>query len=282
MGASTPVVLDIHADWCGPCKTLAPLLETAVRAQKGRVVLAKLDADANTNLVQQLRVTSLPTVLGVHGGRLVDSFTGMVPEAQVNAFVENLAKLSKDDHSPLALASSALDQVAKALGMPEEESPAVAEMVEPLRALAEFQPAEAAEAEAGKEVQARALALLARIALLEGEVAEAKGIAERLEAGFKWIAERNAEVAQALAEVKLASEGGEDGGEAQVFREALERDPKDAAALLGLARNRVAANDFEEAVEVALKLLRVNRSYEEEAAQKLLIDVFQALGPVRS
>ena len=93
--------------WCGPCKQLGPILEAAVRAQNGKVVMAKLDADANPGLTQQLRVSSLPTVLAVHQGKLVDSFTGLIAEEQVKDFVKRLASMSEqvaDDEDPLKVA----------------------------------------------------------------------------------------------------------------------------------------------------------------------------------
>ena len=279
MSSKVPVVLDIHADWCGPCKTLAPVLEAAVRSQGGAVSLAKLDADANGNLVQQLRVTSLPTVLGVHQGKLVDSFTGMQPEDQVNAFVKRLAALGgAPEESPVDVARSALDKLWLVLSSGDVGELDLEQMADLLRGLAQFE-AEG-EAEAGREVRARATALTAKLAMVAGDVGEAKEIAAKIEADFKDLAGSHGEIRKVLAEVKLAGDGAEDTGEAKELSLALEKDAKDPAALLGLARVKVAAGEHEEAVELALKLLRVNRGFEDSAAQKLLIDVFEALGPV--
>src|SRR5580698_7904791 len=90
----TPVIVDFWATWCGPCKTLGPALEKAVLAAKGAVKLVKIDIDKHPVFAGQLRVQSIPMVYAFHGGRPVDGFNGAVPESQVKAFVDKLAKLA--------------------------------------------------------------------------------------------------------------------------------------------------------------------------------------------
>ena len=86
-----PVVVDLWAPWCGPCKTLGPLLEKAVAATGGAVELAKVNVDENPRVAQTFQVQSIPAVFAIHNGQVVDSFIGALPEAQVTAFVERLA-----------------------------------------------------------------------------------------------------------------------------------------------------------------------------------------------
>ncbi len=86
-----PVVVDLWAEWCGPCTTLGPLLEQAVAATDGRVELAKVDVDANPTVAGSFRVQSIPAVFAVRDGAVVDQFIGAVPEAEVRAFVDRLA-----------------------------------------------------------------------------------------------------------------------------------------------------------------------------------------------
>ncbi len=85
-----PTILDCHADWCAPCKQLAPMLEDMVKRAGGRLRLAKLDVDANKELAAQLRVQSLPTVYGLAGGKVVDQFVGLPAQAQFQAFINKL------------------------------------------------------------------------------------------------------------------------------------------------------------------------------------------------
>lgn len=89
--ATVPVVVDLWAAWCGPCRTLGPILEKVVAGTAGTVELAKVDIDANPGVAAQFQVRSIPAVFAVKDGQVVDSFIGAVPEAQVRQFVERLA-----------------------------------------------------------------------------------------------------------------------------------------------------------------------------------------------
>jgi putative thioredoxin len=89
--ATVPVVVDLWAPWCGPCKTLGPMLEKAVADTNGAVALAKVNVDDNPRIAQSFAVQSIPAVFAISNGQVVDQFIGAVPEAQVQAFVERLA-----------------------------------------------------------------------------------------------------------------------------------------------------------------------------------------------
>jgi putative thioredoxin len=88
---SVPVVIDLWADWCGPCRTLGPIIEKVVAETNGAVELVKVDVDANPQISQAFRVQSIPAVFAIHNGQIVDTFVGALPEAQVREFVERLA-----------------------------------------------------------------------------------------------------------------------------------------------------------------------------------------------
>ncbi len=87
---TTPVVVDLWAPWCGPCKTLGPIIEAAVDATEGRVVLAKINVDENPATSQAFRVQSIPAVFALADGKVVDSFIGALGPAEVQAFVAKL------------------------------------------------------------------------------------------------------------------------------------------------------------------------------------------------
>ena len=88
---TVPVVVDLWAPWCGPCKTLGPMLERAVAATDGAVELAKVNVDDNPRVAQTFQVQSIPAVFAIAGGQVVDQFIGALPEDQVTAFVQGLA-----------------------------------------------------------------------------------------------------------------------------------------------------------------------------------------------
>lgn len=88
---TTPVVVDLWAEWCGPCKTLGPILEKVIADTKGAVKLVKVDVDQNPRVSQAFQVQSIPAVFAIREGKIVDSFTGALPEHQVREFVDRLA-----------------------------------------------------------------------------------------------------------------------------------------------------------------------------------------------
>jgi putative thioredoxin len=92
---AVPVVVDLWATWCGPCKTLSPILERLAGEYAGRLVLAKIDVDANPQVSQAFRVQSIPTVVAVVMGQVVPLFTGALPEPQVRAFFDELLKVAE-------------------------------------------------------------------------------------------------------------------------------------------------------------------------------------------
>jgi thioredoxin len=88
--AAVPVVVDFWADWCGPCKVLAPVLEDAVAERAEELVLAKVDVDANPELAARFGVRGIPNVKAFRNGQVVGEFTGAVSRAQVDSFLEGL------------------------------------------------------------------------------------------------------------------------------------------------------------------------------------------------
>jgi len=90
--SSTPVIIQFHAPWCGPCKILGPRMETAVGARKGKVMLAKCDIDEHTEIAMDFGVTAVPQCVAVDNGREVARFTGLRDADQIETFIDKLDK----------------------------------------------------------------------------------------------------------------------------------------------------------------------------------------------
>ncbi len=99
---SVPVIIDLWADWCEPCKQLGPVLEKLAAEADGAWILAKVDIDANPQLAAALQVQSIPMVVAVIGGQLVDAFLGALPEAQVRAWIEQILAVAQQLGMPVA------------------------------------------------------------------------------------------------------------------------------------------------------------------------------------
>src|SRR4051812_9405902 len=106
---TVPVVVDLWAEWCGPCRTLGPIIEKVVAETDGKVALVKVDVDSNPAISQAFRVQSIPAVYALRDGQVVDGFVGAYPEAEVRRFVEGL--LPTDAESEVAALLSAGDEV---------------------------------------------------------------------------------------------------------------------------------------------------------------------------
>ncbi len=252
----TPVVVDFWAPWCGPCKQLGPILEKVVRGANGGVKLVKIDIDQNPEIAQQLRIQSIPAVFAFSGGRPVDAFQGALPESQVKAFVDKLAKAAGTTvSSPL---DDALAQAAERLDAKDYGAAAsvYAQVVQ-----------HAPDNAAG-------IAGLTRALLGQGEVARAREVFDTLPEDARGDAEAEA-AASALA---LAEKTAETGDRSELLAR-LEADPNDHAARFDLALALHAEGRNEEAIDALVEIVRRAREWNEQAARKQLLELFEALGP---
>jgi len=254
-----PVLVDFWATWCGPCKTLTPMLEKVVRGAQGRVRLVKIDIDKNRQLVQQLAqmglpLQSVPTVVGFVQGQIADLFQGALPEGEVKKFIENLLKMSGGQLPGADLLA---------------EAKAAAEAGDHQSALNLF----AALAEAEPE-NAEAFAGLARSLMALGEEEQAGEVLEQVPEKLK----EHAEIASVRSALQLAIEGRKAREKLGEFEQRLAADPDDHAARIDLAVALNAMDERAKAVDALVESIRRDKAWNDEAARKQLLKFFEAWG----
>jgi len=257
-----PVIVDFWAPWCGPCKTLGPSLEAAVEAAGGAVKLVKVNIDENPEIAQQLRIQSIPTVYAFRNGQPVDGFMGAIPDSQIKTFVAALAGGGEDHHHDhggpehtaevLAVAAQALEagdvaMAAQAYGHVLQDEPGHPE----------------------------AVAGLARAYLVGGDIERAQTTLQMVKPG----GEQDEAIRAVEAELKLKSAPAPDLGETASLRAKLAAEPADHQTRYDLAMALEAAGDREGALAELLELIRRDRKWNEDAARKQLVTLFEAMGP---
>jgi putative thioredoxin len=256
---TVPVIVDFWAPWCGPCKTLQPIIEKVVKAANGAVKLVKINIDQNQMLAQQLRIQSIPAVYAFFGGRPVDGFMGAVPESQVKQFVDRLIQAAGG-----AAGAGPADEIAEFL---EHAKEAVGQGDFELAARV-YNEILGAEPE-----NLPALTGLARCHVQTGDLEEAKALLARLPAKEK----TNSDVVAVQAAIDLAEQAKAAGPVGELKARAA-ADPKNFQARLDLALAYWAGGQRQEAIDELLAMIKLDRKWNEDAARQQLLKFFEALG----
>ena len=249
-----PVIVDFWAPWCGPCKTLGPMLEKAVLASKGAVRMVKVNIDDNQAIAAQLRVQSIPTVFAFHKGQPIDGFQGALPNSEIDAFVGKVVETGGVDGS--GGLSDALDSAEEML-----EEGAAGDAAQVFSAIIE---------EDNQNVKAYSGLARAKLSLddIEGAEAVLNGVPAEIS--------ENSEIEAVFARIALARQMLAVGPLLEL-EAAVSSDPADNKARFEYSQALYAADKLAEAVAQLLELFRNDPDWNDCAAKVQLFTIFDAL-----
>ena len=249
-----PVLVDFWAPWCGPCKQLAPVLEKAVADAKGKVTLVKMNIDEHPQIAGQLGIQSIPAVIAFDRGQPADGFMGALPESQVRGFIERLV--------------GPLDGAAEALIV---EAEAAAGRGEADRAAELY-----AHVLAEDETNTKAIGGLARLHVEAGDLDQARAVLS-MAAPAAPGKDPDPAIAAATAALHLAEQA-ENVGDLAPLQKALAANADDHQARFDLAVALNAKGERDKAADELLTIIKRQRDWNDGAARKQLLQLFEAWG----
>lgn len=245
---SVPVLVDFWADWCQPCRMLAPLLDQLAESHAGALKIVKVNSDTQLQLAAKLGVRALPTVKLFRHGKLVDEFSGVQPLSALQAFLA--------PHLPGE--TDALLREAEGLAGEGRREEALDLLYRALEADSE-----------DYRIQPR----LADLLMVAGRLDEAERLLKSLPANIQ----QEEEVLRLNARLAFARTAG-DAPDAAALSATLEKEPDNLDARYQYGAVKVMQGEYEEAMDSLLELIRRDRSYRDDIGRRALVNVFQLLG----
>ena len=249
-----PIIVDFWAPWCEPCKQLTPILENAVKDQREKITLAKIDIDQNQDIAAQLRIQSIPTVYTFFEGKVADGFQGVKSNSEILEFVKKSVSLLGPGEEVEALLSSSQQKI-------EERNWAAASEIS--QNILQIDP----ENQIG-------LGTLIRSMIGLNKFNEVKEIIDALA-----IETRNSKpVLDALSTLDASEKAFKARENIQALKQHLKKDPENLEYLLDMSIALFGNNEIEASFEMLLKSIKINREWKDQAARKQLLELFKSAG----
>jgi putative thioredoxin len=252
----TPVIVDFWAPWCEPCKQLTPIIEKIIKEKNGNVILAKMNIDESPEVAQQLKIQSIPAVMAFNDGQPVDGFVGVQPEKNISEFVNKISSLKNS--------STIEENINAGKKYIDEGDLETAALV--------FSEILKIESE-----NISAKSLLARCLLRSDQLSEAENLINNISPD----AEKNQDYVSVRSEVEIfknAKNNPISNKQEEELKENIKNNPKNYQLKLDLAKLLVAKGENENAINELLEIIEVDAKWNDGAARKQLIEIFNILG----
>ena len=252
----TPVIVDFWAPWCEPCKQLTPIIEKIIKEKNGNVILAKMNIDESPEVAQQLKIQSIPAVMAFNDGQPVDGFVGVQPEKNISEFVNKISSLKNS--------STIEENINAGKNYIDEGDLETAALV--------FSEILKIESE-----NISAKSLLARCLLRSDQLSEAENLINNISPD----AEKNQDYVSVRSEVEIfknAKNNPISNKQEEELKESIKNNPKNYQLKLDLSKLLIAKGENENAINELLEIIEVDAKWNDGAARKQLIEIFNILG----